>query len=343
MKEHVDKASYGFQLFNSKKKLVFLILTICGSILITLLMFGQDVSLKHVICYLKPEQQRNRFIAANRMKQQNNKFDRLEDSHQKGMKRRLPQAIIIGVRKGGTRALLELIAIHPDVAKCGREVHYFDKEENYRQGLEWYRRKMPYSYPHQVTIEKSPAYFITEEAPGRIHQMNASMKLIVIVRDPVLRVISDYTQIHEIKTEQGLTHERFEDLVIQNGEINTSYKAVRISMYSKYIQRWKQYFSGNQILVVDGDALISNPLPELKHVERFLGLHDFISDQNLYLNKTKGFYCMKKEDETSKCLSNSKGRKHPDIDQTVIEKLQKFYQPYNEKFYEIVGRTFNWP
>ncbi|XP_033122784.1 heparan sulfate glucosamine 3-O-sulfotransferase 5-like [Anneissia japonica] len=339
----IGENNYGFQVFNSKKKILLLILIICGSVLICLLMFGQDVSLQKVICYLKPEQQRN-MLATYRMKQPDRFLDeRPEDGHPKGMKRRLPQAIIIGVRKGGTRALLELIGIHPDVAKCGTEVHFFDKNENYRLGVEWYRRKMPYSYPHQVTIEKSPAYFITEEAPGRIHQMNASMKLIVIVREPVLRVISDYTQIHELKVVRERKHETFEDLVIRNGDINTSYKAIRISMYSKYINRWKQYFNMNQILIVDGDALIKNPLPELKHVERFLGLYDYISDKNLYLNKTKGFYCMRREDGSSKCLSNSKGRKHPDIDPIVIERLNKFYQPYNEKFYEVVGRTFNWP
>ena len=51
--------------------------------------------------------------------------------------RKLPQAVIIGVKKGGTRALLEFLRIHPDVRAPGPEPHFFDR--HYHRGLEWYR------------------------------------------------------------------------------------------------------------------------------------------------------------------------------------------------------------
>lgn len=73
------------------------------------------------------------------------------------------QAIIIGVRKCGTRALLEMLFLHPQVQKAAGEVHFFDRDDNYGKGLEWYRKKMPYSFRGQVTIEKSPSYFVTPE------------------------------------------------------------------------------------------------------------------------------------------------------------------------------------
>ncbi|MEQ2190662.1 hypothetical protein XENOCAPTIV_004522 [Xenoophorus captivus] len=50
--------------------------------------------------------------------------------------KRLPNAIIIGVKKGGTRALLEFLRIHPDVRAFGAEPHFFDRF--YDRGLEWY-------------------------------------------------------------------------------------------------------------------------------------------------------------------------------------------------------------
>lgn len=53
------------------------------------------------------------------------------------MEKKLPHAIVIGVKKGGTRALLEFLRIHPDVGAPGPEVHFFDKR--YGNGLEWYR------------------------------------------------------------------------------------------------------------------------------------------------------------------------------------------------------------
>lgn len=51
--------------------------------------------------------------------------------------KKLPQAVIIGVKKGGTRALLEFLRVHPDIRAVGAEPHFFDR--NYQQGLDWYR------------------------------------------------------------------------------------------------------------------------------------------------------------------------------------------------------------
>lgn len=51
--------------------------------------------------------------------------------------KKFPQAIIIGVKKGGTRALLEFLRVHPDVRAVGAEPHFFDRF--YDKGLEWYR------------------------------------------------------------------------------------------------------------------------------------------------------------------------------------------------------------
>lgn len=51
--------------------------------------------------------------------------------------KKLPQAIIIGVKKGGTRALLEALRVHPDVRAVGNEPHFFDR--NYEKGMDWYR------------------------------------------------------------------------------------------------------------------------------------------------------------------------------------------------------------
>ncbi len=51
--------------------------------------------------------------------------------------RKLPEALIIGVKKAGTRALLEYLRLHPDVRAPGPEIHFFDRY--YSRGLDWYR------------------------------------------------------------------------------------------------------------------------------------------------------------------------------------------------------------
>lgn len=57
-----------------------------------------------------------------------------------------------------------------------------------------FRHHMPATLEGQVTMEKTPSYFVTREVPQRVHQMNPNTKLLVVVRDPVTRAISDYTQ-----------------------------------------------------------------------------------------------------------------------------------------------------
>ncbi|KAM9371165.1 heparan sulfate glucosamine 3-O-sulfotransferase 3B1-like [Phaethornis superciliosus] len=255
--------------------------------------------------------------------------------------KRLPQAIIIGVKKGGTRALLEFLRVHPDVRAVGAEPHFFDR--NYERGLAWYRDLMPRTLEGQITMEKTPSYFVTKEAPARISSMSKGTKLIVVVRDPVTRAISDYTQTLSKKPEIPT----FESLTFKNrttGLIDTSWSAIQIGIYAKHLENWLLHFPIGQILFVSGERLISDPAGELGRVQDFLGLKRIITDKHFYFNKTKGFPCLKKAEGSSKphCLGKTKGRTHPDIDQEVVQRLRDFYRPFNMKFYQMTGQDFGW-
>ncbi|XP_002739746.2 heparan sulfate glucosamine 3-O-sulfotransferase 1-like [Saccoglossus kowalevskii] len=323
-----------------KKKIVISVIIACVFFLILLCNLAYH-SNHDLLCYVRPK---TRLGDSQRKVLQDIDMD--DDSmdlfHPKGMKRRLPQAIIIGVRKCGTRALLAMLKLHPKIQAASDEIHFFDREENYSRGLDWYRRRMPYSFPDQITMEKSPAYFITDEVPSRIYEMDPSVKLVLIVREPTTRVISDYTQIHSHKTDKNKPHSKFEELAIQDGEVSIKFKAVRTSNYAKHFDKWLDVFPKDQIHVVDGDKLILNPVPELQKVEDFLGLDHKITYDNFYFNETRGFYCMK-DDLMSKCLSESKGRPHPYIEPWILQKLHEFYRPHNARFEELVGMKFDWP
>lgn len=164
---------------------------------------------------------------------------------------RLPQSIIIGARKCGTRALLEFLGIHSRVQIARDEVHFFDEDNKYDLGLDWYRRQMPFSLPEQMTIEKTPAYFVTDAAAHRIRAMNASIKLIVIVRDPVTRLVSDYAQLNANKVAKGEKPLRsFEQMVLlSNGEVDINYKPVRSSIYSVFFARWSEVRSPFALMI----------------------------------------------------------------------------------------------
>ncbi|KAL1470434.1 hypothetical protein MTO96_024316 [Rhipicephalus appendiculatus] len=53
---------------------------------------------------------------------------------------------------------------------------------------------MPLTLPEQITMEKTPSYFVTEEVPARIRSTLPDARLLVVVRDPVTRALSDYAQ-----------------------------------------------------------------------------------------------------------------------------------------------------
>ena len=45
--------------------------------------------------------------------------------------KKLPKCILIGVRKGGTRALLDMLNLHSAIRVANFEVHFFDNDTNY--------------------------------------------------------------------------------------------------------------------------------------------------------------------------------------------------------------------
>ncbi|KAI3365673.1 hypothetical protein L3Q82_010741 [Scortum barcoo] len=255
--------------------------------------------------------------------------------------KKLPNAIIVGVKKGGTRAVLEFIRIHPDVRAAGTETHFFDR--NYDRGLEWYRGLMPRTLESQITMEKTPSYFVTKETPHRISAMSRDTKLIVVVRDPVTRAISDYTQ----TLSKAPDLPSFQELAFRNqslGIVDTSWNAIRIGLYVLHLENWLRYFPLAQIHFVSGERLITDPAGELARVQDFLGLKRIVTDKHFYFNRTKGFPCLKKPESSGspRCLGKSKGRTHVQIDRDAIEQLRDFYRPYNVKFYEMVGHDFKW-
>ncbi|XP_049776413.1 heparan sulfate glucosamine 3-O-sulfotransferase 5 [Schistocerca cancellata] len=243
-----------------------------------------------------------------------------------------------------------MLALHPRVQKAAGEVHFFDRDDNYRRGLDWYRRKMPHSFRGQITIEKSPSYFVTPEVPERIRAMNASVKLLVIVREPVTRAISDYTQLRSHAAATAATAGQpppparsFEQLALRpDGSVNVAYRPLAISLYHTFVPRWLEVFDRGQILVVNGDQLIEDPVSQLRRIERFLGLEPRIGHHNFYFNRTKGFYCLRNE-TADKCLRDSKGRRHPRVDPRVVAKLRRFFSEHNQRFYELVGEDLGWP
>ncbi|KAH9504650.1 Heparan sulfate glucosamine 3-O-sulfotransferase 5 [Bulinus truncatus] len=258
---------------------------------------------------------------------------------------RLPQVIIIGVSKCGTRALLEYLSMNPYVASVKREVNFFNNETLYKRGVDWYRDQMPLTYSNQVTLEKSPDYFECVQCPERVRSMNSSVKLLLLMRDPVERLVSQYMQLTDKYSDTPNQLPPFEKWVLDpgSGEINTKIPSVRVSMYSDHLKNWLLHFPKKQILFIDSQKLTKNPVGELAKVESFLGLQPYLTGDDIYYNSSKGFHCMRsRATGKTRCLGASKGRPHIKVNKETLTALYSFFNPYNERLKNIIGFRMSW-
>ena len=110
--------------------------------------------------------------------------------------KRLPTAIVIGVQKSGTRELIDFMHLHPHIQIWHRryyEMAYFSSNTMYNRGETWFREQMPCSFSNQMTVMKKAGYFHDKVVPERIQKFNESIKLVLIVREPISRSYSAYT------------------------------------------------------------------------------------------------------------------------------------------------------
>ena len=271
-------------------------------------------------------------------------------------KRRYPDSIIIGCKKSGTGTLLTMLNAHSDIqARVTEhpEIDYYSNKKIYRRGLSWYIRQMPLARKKDIVMEKSN-YFDYPESIGRIYKDSKTVKLILIVRNPVTRAISDYINFKLSEPYRNRQVLKFEDTVIKNGiiqdTIQSTMKLVYLSLYDVHYIKWLKFFKKDQILVVNGEQLISQPASVLKQVEKFLGLKEFFNDEMFFKGST-GFYCWSsdgtasntKNESTSTCMSTKwKGRPHPAVDESVVKQLNEYFTPHMKTFCNLAQVNFSW-
>ena len=253
--------------------------------------------------------------------------------------RRMPDFIIVGAQKAGTSSLFKYCRQHPQINTCWlKEVHFFDK--NFHQGEDWYRSHFPISLgspEDNVVGEATPYYLIHPHAPKRIHDLLPSVKLIVLLRDPVERAISHYY--YEIKNgrehlpidkalmaeEKRLKDEWAkmlqDDSYISPAHQNFSYK--QRGVYLDQLEKYFTYFSDDQILLLDCQELFSTPQKALCDVFEFLGVEVDLSTVSDW--KPKNVNHLTK-----------------DVPSDVYSYLENYFAPHNERLFTFLGRTFNW-
>jgi hypothetical protein len=172
---------------------------------------------------------------------------------------------IIGAQKCGTTSLAAQLAGHPEICFCEtKEPGYFHQNDDWKAGLESYHR-LYRPKEGQICGEASTMYTFLPEWQGtysRLFAYNPDLKLIYIMRQPVQRVISNYS--HNLV--RGLVKDTPEAAVFEDPVyINRSRYAVQLRPYLDLFPR------ENVLLLLFEEYIADQPLT-LREIAGFLGI-----------------------------------------------------------------------
>lgn len=261
-----------------------------------------------------------------------------------------PTFLIIGAQKAGTTALFSLLAQHPKIlAPKEKEINFFQDDKNFSRGYVWYHEQFPPEDEFssgQVTFEATPGYLYRIPAAQRIYEYNQSIKLIMLVRDPVERAYSSWNMYKNFSSSTSFRHlteqRSFEEAIGQEfAELESGhhvhYKGferqencnmpfpgyISRGLYYTQLMRYLKLFDPSQILVVHDKDLKKNKIETLARILDFLNLEKFTVQTPMVKAANEGHYAS-------------------EINYNIAQLLKAFYKPYNEKLYHLIGTDYAW-
>jgi hypothetical protein len=187
----------------------------------------------------------------------------------------------IGAEKAGTSWLAEMLKVHPQICLSEpKEIHFFNYRQpyiwrainpHYKKNLDWYARHFKHCHPGAIKGEFSTFYLFDKEAPRKIASVFPDVSLLVCLRDPVERAISQYRMYRDRYSAETKS---FEDSIKRHAEY------LEKGLYYEQINRYLSYFPMEKIQIVFFDDIKSRPLEVLQNIYKAVGAdHDFIPVQ----------------------------------------------------------------
>jgi hypothetical protein len=198
---------------------------------------------------------------------------------------RLVDFLICGTQKGGTTALDSHLRDHPAICMAQqKEVHFFDRELWPAATKPDYSHYHSYFCPgpaHRRIGEATPIYMYWQDAPKRIWQYNPSMKIIVLLRNPIARAYSHWNM---ERSRDAETLGFWEALQQESQRCRAAlphqhrvYSYIDRGYYMEQLRRLWHYFSRANVLILNSDSLRQHPSTTLEEVCTFLGLEPLAS------------------------------------------------------------------
>ena len=257
----------------------------------------------------------------------------------------LPDFVVIGAMRGGTTQFYMLLTKHPNIKRAAsKELHYFDDPERFSRGIEWYKRCFPAPgrrNGHKTIIgEATPRYLLNPLAPERMAQQVPDARLIVLLRNPIDRAYSQYTR----WARRGVKVPTFEEAVEEElasmadkeasplaqgdrsgtGRGRRRFYQLERGIYVDQLVRWREFFPGEQMLVLKSEDFYGRTAEVLKATQDFLRL----PYQEIKL--------------PPRTMSRKAEVRYEPMDPATRERLETFFEPHNQRLYELLGRDFGW-
>ncbi len=201
--------------------------------------------------------------------------------------------IVPGFAKSGTSSLHEYLNLHPGICmSSNKEPHHFAFTDKVSRGAEDHNALFKKSDGNEVWFgESSTSYAVWEPALCRIKSNLSNTRLIVLLRDPVERLLSHYGWMYALGLEPrelmaALDNETKEPTLPELSRKGCYPWYRRHSNYSYFCELMKFIFGDENILFINSDDLKNNPERTLNQCFRFLQLSPIKFEGVIHVNKT---------------------------------------------------------
>ncbi|MCW3086369.1 MAG: sulfotransferase domain protein [Bacteroidetes bacterium] len=200
-----------------------------------------------------------------------------------------PSLFIAGAQKAGTTSLAGYLSNIPGVIPPHeKEISYFNNDQRFRLGDNWYRSFFATNFVKNklekktgilhITYDATANYFEEIKAAERIKKFNPDAKVIVVLRNPVDRAWSHYKMAvkygFEKNTFRDALDEEAERILSNTAEHNFAFQRLGYRSkgeYLRFLPAWMNAF-GNNVLVVFFEELFSDSIAPLQQIHDFLKL-----------------------------------------------------------------------
>jgi hypothetical protein len=175
-----------------------------------------------------------------------------------------PTYVGIGAQKCASTWVHRILEAHPEICVgSDKEIDFFSLY--FDRGYQWYERQFAGCQHALAAGEISPSYFYDSAAPQRLSSYAPKIKIILCLRDPVQRALSNHR--HEVR----VGHLEGPDFSFEAGLANNP-MYVEQGLYATHLKRWLQYFSREQILIILTEDIEDRPSEVAQKVYRFVGV-----------------------------------------------------------------------